>query len=89
MTDINSVLDISRAALLLALKISLPILLTALIVGLIISLIQALTQIQDQTITFVPKLIAIFTVLFFLMPYIGSLMLNFNETITQQIINLE
>ncbi len=85
--EINSVLDISREALVLALKISLPILLVALTVGLLISLVQALTQIQDQTIAFVPKLIAIFVTLFLLMPYIGSLMLTFNETITNQIVN--
>ncbi len=86
--EINSVIDIAREALILALKISLPILLTALVVGLLISLVQALTQIQDQTITFVPKLVAIFIVLFFLMPYIGSLMLHFNETIMNQIVNM-
>ncbi len=84
----NSAIDISREALMLAMKISLPILLSALAVGLIISLIQALTQIQDQTITFVPKLITIFVVLFLLMPYIGSLMIGFNETISNQIVNV-
>ena len=87
--DSHSAIDISREALILAMKISLPILLAALIVGLIISLIQALTQIQDQTITFVPKLITIFIVLFCIMPYIGSLMLSFNETISNQIINIK
>ncbi len=86
--EANSAIDISREALILAMKISLPILLSALAVGLIISLIQALTQIQDQTITFVPKLITIFVVLFLLMPYIGSLMLGFNETISNQIVNV-
>lgn len=86
--EANSAIDISREALILAMKISLPILLSALVIGLIISLIQALTQIQDQTITFVPKLITIFVVLFLLMPYIGSLMLGFNETISNQIVNV-
>ena len=86
--EANSAIDISREALILASKISLPILLAALVVGLIVSLIQALTQIQDQTITFVPKLVTIFVVLFFLMPYIGSLMLGFNETISNQIVNV-
>lgn len=82
-------LDIAREALFLTLKISLPILLAALIVGLLVSLVQALTQIQEQTITFVPKMIAIFVVLFLLMPYIGSLMLSFNETIANQIVNVK
>ncbi len=86
--EIASAIDISREALIIAMKIALPILLAALAVGLVISLIQALTQIQDQTITFVPKLITIFVVLFFLMPYIGSLMIGFNETISNQIVNV-
>jgi flagellar biosynthetic protein FliQ len=86
--EINSILDISREALFLTLKISLPVLLTALFVGLLVSLVQALTQIQDQTIAFVPKLIAIFVTLFLIMPYIGTLMTTFNETISNQIVNL-
>lgn len=86
--EINSILDISREALFLTLKMSLPILLTALVIGLLVSLIQALTQIQDQTIAFVPKLIAIFVTLFLMMPYIGTLMTTFNETISKQIVNL-
>jgi len=87
--DSHSAIDISREALILMIKISFPVLLAAVLVGLIISLIQALTQIQDQTITFVPKLITIFIVLFFMMPYIGSLMLSFNETISNQIVNIK
>lgn len=87
--QVTSAIDIAHEALLITLKISLPILLTALIIGLVVSLIQALTQVQDQTITFVPKLIAIFVVLFLLMPYIGTLMLNFNELLINQIVNLK
>lgn len=54
------------------LMISLPILLIALIVGLIVAVIQTVTSIQEQTLSFVPKLIAIFAVLFFF----GSWMLK-------------
>ena len=87
--DSNLAIDISREALILVIKISFPLLIAAVLVGLIVSLIQALTQIQDQTITFVPKLITIFIVLFFIMPYIGNLMLSFNETISNQIVNIK
>ena len=86
--DVNGIIDLSREALLVALKLSLPLLLTALFVGIIISLFQALTQIQDQTINFVPKLIAIFLVIFFMMPYFGSTLVQFNEKITNQIVNI-
>ncbi len=87
--DTNLIIDISRDALAVSLKISLPILLVALGVGLIVSLIQALTQIQDQTITFVPKMVAIFFTVFLLLPYFGTVFSTFNETIVNQIITLK
>lgn len=84
-----SILNISREALFVLLKMSLPLLLIALIVGLIVSLIQALTQIQEPTITFVPKMIAIFIALVLLLPYMGKLMSNFSEEITSMIVQIE
>jgi len=63
-----------REAILLIIKLSMPILLVALAVGVIISLLQALTQIQEQTLTFVPKMLAVFGVLLLLLPFmLGSL----------------
>ena len=63
-----------REAVLLIIKLSMPILLVALAVGVIISLLQALTQIQEQTLTFVPKMLAVFGVLLLLLPFmLGSL----------------
>jgi flagellar biosynthetic protein FliQ len=57
--------DVARDALLLVLKLSLPPLLASLIVGTVVSLFQALTQVQEQTLTFVPKIIATLLVLMF------------------------
>jgi flagellar biosynthetic protein FliQ len=57
------VIDIARQALYLVLKASAPMLLTSLVVGLIVSILQTVTSIQEQTLTFVPKLIAVFLVL--------------------------
>ena len=72
--DQGLVISVLREAVLLIIKLSLPILLVALIVGVIISLLQALTQIQEQTLTFVPKMIAVFGTLVLLLPFIlGSL----------------
>lgn len=65
-------LDLMRNAFLATLKASLPILLIAMIVGLIISVLQATTQVQEQTLSFVPKLVA---VLFSLILF-GSFMMN-------------
>ncbi|MBU3804288.1 MAG: flagellar biosynthesis protein FliQ [Candidatus Cellulosilyticum pullistercoris] len=54
------VLDIMREALMMIIKVSLPILLTGLIVGLIVSIFQTATSIQEQTLAFIPKIIAVF-----------------------------
>jgi len=59
----NVVIDIARQALYLILKVSAPMLITSLVVGLIVSILQTVTSIQEQTLTFVPKLIAVFLVI--------------------------
>lgn len=57
---IEVVMDITKDALFLVIKTSLPILLVSLIVGLVISIFQTVTSIQEQTLTFVPKIICVF-----------------------------
>ncbi|WP_185255854.1 flagellar biosynthesis protein FliQ [Anaerocolumna chitinilytica] len=59
----NVVIDIIREALWIIIKVSAPMLLVSLVVGLIISILQTITSIQEQTLTFVPKFIAIFLVI--------------------------
>jgi flagellar biosynthetic protein FliQ len=56
--DTNAVLDIGVQALILAAKLSAPVLVTSLVVGFIVSLVQSVTQIQEVTLSFVPKAIA-------------------------------
>lgn len=58
--SVDTVVDITSKALFLVLKISLPILLISLCVGLIVSIFQTVTSIQEQTLTFVPKIVAVF-----------------------------
>jgi flagellar biosynthetic protein FliQ len=69
--------DIVRQTLVVALIISSPILLIGLGVGLVISLVQAVTQIQEQTLSFVPKIVAMVAVMIFLMPWISQRMIAF------------
>jgi len=57
------ILDIARKALYIVLKTAAPMLLASLLVGLVISILQTVTSIQEQTLTFVPKLIAVFLVI--------------------------
>lgn len=57
------VIDIAKQAVFLVLKLAAPILITSLVVGLIVSVLQTITSIQEQTLTFVPKLVAVFLVI--------------------------
>ncbi len=57
---VDTVVDIANNALYLIIKVSLPILLVSLIIGLIISIFQTVTSIQEQTLTFVPKIVGVF-----------------------------
>jgi|YNPMSStandDraft_1061717.scaffolds.fasta_scaffold00009_97 flagellar biosynthetic protein FliQ len=70
-------LDIIRVSLYNLLIISAPILLASMLVGLIISILQATTQIQEQTLTFVPKLIAVFLVLIIMGPWILKKLMDY------------
>jgi flagellar biosynthetic protein FliQ len=71
------VVQVTNEGLLITLIVSGPPVLISLGVGLMISLFQAVTQIQEQTLTFVPKLIVIFGVLAALGPWLGSAMVQF------------
>ncbi|MBQ8822643.1 MAG: flagellar biosynthesis protein FliQ [Lachnospiraceae bacterium] len=57
---VDTVVEIANNALYLIIKVSLPVLLVSLIVGLVISIFQTVTSIQEQTLTFVPKIICVF-----------------------------
>ncbi len=68
--DENLTITVLREAVWLIIKLSFPILLLALVIGVVISLLQALTQIQEQTLTFVPKMLAVFLLMMYMMPFI-------------------
>jgi len=72
--DPASTIDFARTAILVLLEIIAPSMLTALVVGLGIGLLQAVTQIQEQTLVFVPKIVAIFLVLLLALPFAGAAM---------------
>lgn len=79
--DVQDVIDLSREAMLTALLVGAPILLMGAAVGLVIGLIQALTQIQDQTISFVPKIVAMMVVLGFCLPWLIQKMVEYSEDV--------
>lgn len=63
------IVEIARQGIYVLIQIFMPVMLAALIVGLVISLLQALTQIQEQTLSFAPKILAVFFVVMMFMPY--------------------
>lgn len=80
----NMVMGIMKDAIQTGLLVSAPILIVSIVVGLVISIFQATTQVQEQTLTFVPKLIAIAVIGLFM----GSWMLHLLVGFTQRIFTL-
>lgn len=79
-------IEIARAALMLVLTIAGPMLIAALIVGVAIGLLQALTQVQEMTLTFVPKLVVLGVVLIMSLPMIGQALSVFMDRIADAIV---
>jgi flagellar biosynthetic protein FliQ len=79
------VLDVGRDAIWLTIQLCAPILIVGLIVGVSVGLFQALTQIQEATLVFAPKIVAIFVSLLIFLPFMGALMSNFMRQIAARI----
>ncbi|RUM87106.1 MAG: flagellar biosynthetic protein FliQ [Thermodesulfatator sp.] len=76
-----TVVHLARQAVELTLLISAPMLVAGLVVGLVISIFQAVTQIQEMTLTFVPKIVAVFLALLFTFPWIMHKLLDFTQNL--------
>ncbi|MEZ5692118.1 MAG: flagellar biosynthesis protein FliQ [Rickettsiales bacterium] len=85
----NEVLEVIRDGIYVLIIISAPIMITALIVGLIIALMQALTQIQEATLTFVPKVLAMLLVLVLTLPFMVEQLTSYNHRLYERIANIE
>lgn len=79
------VLDIGRDAIWLTIQLSAPVLIVGLVVGVGIGLMQALTQIQEATLVYAPKIVAIFLSLLLFLPLMGALMASFMNQIAARI----
>lgn len=79
--------DLLRQSLLMVLVIASPMLLIGLVVGLVISVMQAVTQVQEQSLTFVPKITAMFVAAAVLMPWIGMKLLDYTTLLFSSIAN--
>jgi len=83
--NVPEVLDIGRDAIMVLLKVGAPLMFIALAVGLVVALFQALTQIQEMTLTFVPKIIVIFISLLLLLPFMISTLMTFTQQMFDRI----
>ncbi len=81
----TEVLDVGRQAIWLVIQLAAPALLVGLIVGVAVGLLQAVTQIQEQTLVFAPKIVAVFATLLIALPLMGALMSGFMRQIAARI----
>jgi len=77
--SVDGATDTVREALMLTLVVGGPILLAGLLVGLFVSIAQAVTQVQDQTLSLVPKIVAMAAALIVLAPWIGTRLIEFTQ----------
>ena len=77
--------ELIRRAVTVGLLASAPLLLTALVVGVIVSLIQAVTQLQEQTLTFIPKLLAVGVVLLLSLPWLMAHLVEYLVGVLQSL----
>ena len=80
-----AILDVARDGIFVFLKVAGPLMLVALAVGLVVSLVQALTQIQEQTLIYVPKIVAVFAVMLLMLPFMGDAMAGYMTRIAARI----
>jgi flagellar biosynthetic protein FliQ len=85
--EIDQAIDLGRQAMFTALLLGSPILAAGLVVALVMGLLQALTQIQDQTISFVPKIVAMVAALAVCLPWLISRLVEYSQQLITNIPN--
>lgn len=83
--DTQDAIDLAREAVMVTLLISSPVLVCGMIVGLGIGLLQAVTQVQEQTVAFVPKIVAMVLVLALSLPWLLNQMIEYTKDLISQI----
>lgn len=83
------VIDLVRQGIYVLVLISAPLMLVALVVGLVISILQALTQIQETTLSFVPKLLAMLLTLALAMPFMLQTLMDYTYKLNEKIVHIE
>lgn len=83
----NDFIDVSRDAVWVMIKLAAIPMLAGLAVGIVISLVQALTQIQEMTLSFVPKVLTLFVVVILTMPFMIDVLARFTDEVMSRIAN--
>lgn len=78
-------IEVGSRAIWITLIVSAPMLITGMVIGLIVSILQSVTQLQEITLTFVPKIIAVFIVFLIALPWISSILIVFTQDLFNQI----
>lgn len=81
----HDAMDLVRNAIIMSLILAAPLLVVGMVVGLVISLIQAVTQVQDQTVSTVPKLFAIVLAMIFTLPWMTDRMIEYSRDLFRDI----
>jgi flagellar biosynthetic protein FliQ len=84
----TEVIEICREAIIILLKVVGPILIAGLVVGIVVSLVQTVTSIQEMTLTFIPKMLVIFGLTIWLLPFMFSTLSGFTHTLTDRIVQI-
>ena len=82
------VIEICREAIIVMLKVVGPVLIAGLIVGIAVSLVQTVTQIQEMTLTFIPKMLVIFGLTIWLLPFMMATLGGFTHMLTDRIVQI-
>lgn len=77
--DASSAIDLARQAVTLTLLVSMPVLVVGMAVGLVISILQAVTQVQEQTLSFVPKIVAMLFTAALTAPWVTQKVMEFSQ----------
>ena len=83
--DVSHAVELARTAVMLTLLIGAPVMLMAVLVGLVISILQAVTQLQDQTLSFVPKIVAMLLTLLYVLPWAINQMVEYSTGLFRDI----
>lgn len=78
MDAVQAASDIGRQALQITILLSLPMLITGLVVGVVISVLQAATQVQEQTLSFIPKILAMLAALYLFLPALTRMLVEYS-----------